>query len=303
MSTFFPTVSRDGKQLFCVGAQRRGELTRYDSKSRKFAPYLAGISAEGLDFSRDGNWVAYVAYPEGTLWRSKLDGSQKLQLSFPPMSVGLPRWSPDGNRITFVGMTPGKPWKIYVVSAHGGSPQQLMPGESNEADPGWSPDGDSLVFGRLVAFGTGASRTMAIHILRLQSQQVSTVPGSEGMFSPRWSPDGRYIAAVHRDQQKLLLFDLTSQKWTELANVKVGYPNWSRDGKYIYFNTPFSTETVIFRVRISGRKLEQVTSLKDLGTLAQGMFGWWTGLAPDDSPLALRDIGSQEIYALDWDAP
>jgi serine/threonine protein kinase/Tol biopolymer transport system component len=303
MSTFFPTVSRDGKQLFCVGAQRRGELTRYDSKSRKFAPYLAGISAEGLDFSRDGNWVAYVAYPEGTLWRSKLDGSQKLQLSFPPMSVGLPRWSPDGNRITFVGMTPGKPWKIYVVSAHGGSPQQLMPGESNEADPGWSPDGDSLVFGRLVAFGTGASRTMAIHILRLQSQQVSTVPGSEGMFSPRWSPDGRYIAAMHRDQQKLLLFDLTSQKWTELANVKVGYPNWSRDGKYIYFNTPFSTETVIFRVRISGRKLEQVTSLKDLGTLAQGMFGWWTGLAPDDSPLALRDIGSQEIYALDWDAP
>jgi hypothetical protein len=48
--------------------------------------------------------------------------------------------------------------------------------------------------------------------------------------------------------------------------------------------------------------LEEVVSLKDFRTT-----GWagatWTGPALDDSPLMLRDIGTQEIYALDWQAP
>jgi Tol biopolymer transport system component len=303
MITFSPAVSKDGKKLFCIGAHLRGELMRYDAKAGEFVPYLAGISAEGLDFSRDGDWVAYSAYPEYTLWRSKLDGSQRLQLSFPPMVAGLPRWSPDGKQIAFVAMTPGKPAKIYVVPAQGGSPQPLMPGESSEVDPGWSPDGGSLVFGRMVNYGAKASRPMAIHILNLKTNTVSTLPDSEGMFSPRWSPDGRYIAAVRRDQEKLLLFDLATRKWKELASVNVGYPVWSRDGKYIYFNTPFKTETVIFRVGISDRKLEQIVNLQGVKAVAQGLFGWWTGLAPDGSPLVLRDVGSQEIYALDWDAP
>ena len=34
-----------------------------------------------------------------------------------------------------------------------------------------------------------------------------------------------------------------------------------------------------------------------------GYFGFWLGFAPDDSPLLLRDTGTQEIYALDWEAP
>lgn len=29
----------------------------------------------------------------------------------------------------------------------------------------------------------------------------------------------------------------------------------------------------------------------------------WIGLALDDSPLALRDISTEEIYALDWQLP
>jgi hypothetical protein len=36
---------------------------------------------------------------------------------------------------------------------------------------------------------------------------------------------------------------------------------------------------------------------------AEGQFGFWMGLAPDDSPLVVRDVGVQEIYALDWEAP
>ena len=94
-STYEPLPSMDGKKLFVVTAQLRGELVRYDSASHQFTPYLSGISAMGVNFSRDGKWVTYVAYPEGTLWRSKVDGSERLQLTFPPLFCAMPRWSPD----------------------------------------------------------------------------------------------------------------------------------------------------------------------------------------------------------------
>ena len=91
-----PVHSTDGKKLFVVGRTFRGELTRYDLKSGRFEPYLGGISAEYVAFSKDGQWVAYVSFPEGTLWRSKADGSERLQLTYPPMYALMPRWSPDG---------------------------------------------------------------------------------------------------------------------------------------------------------------------------------------------------------------
>ncbi len=303
MNALSPLPSTDGKKLFFVGEQRRGELVRRDVKSGQFAPYLSGISAELADFSKDSKWVAYVTYPEGTLWRSKVDGTGQLQLGFPPMQAGLPRWSPDGKQIAFTGTAPGKPWKIYVQSADGGTPQQLMQEERNETDPGWSPDGNLLVFGRFPYYEPGSSGSMGIHVFDFRTHQVSTLPGSEGLWSPRWSPEGRTMAAVTGDGLKLMLFDFTTRKWTELvAGVggTVNWPSWSRDGKHIYFDGGF--QGAIFRTRISDHKLEQVLSLKGLRR-AWGGWGMWMGLAPDDSPLLVRDIGSQEIYALDWETP
>jgi eukaryotic-like serine/threonine-protein kinase len=294
MNTLAPLPSQDGKKLFVIGAMPRGELVRYDAKSGQFVPYLAGISADEEDFSRDGRWVTYVAYPEGTLWRSRIDGSERLQLTFPPTKVFLPRWSPDGKQIAFSATLPGRPWSIHVVSAAGGTPAQVTTGQQNEGDVGWSPDGNSLVFGWV-----GAS-TGSLHLLDMRTHRVSDLPGSEGLFSPRWSPDGRYIAAIPAAQQvKLLVLDRLSQKWSELAKGAIGYPSWSRDGKYIYFDT---TTGDFMRVRISDHKLEPVVSLKGLSR-ASGPWSQWAGLALDDSPLLLRDASVQEIYALDWEAP
>ena len=60
-----PLPSKDGKKLFVVGALARGELTRYEAKSADFVPFLSGISADSVSFSKDGQRVAYVSFPGG----------------------------------------------------------------------------------------------------------------------------------------------------------------------------------------------------------------------------------------------
>ena len=98
-----------------------------------------------------------------------------------------------------------------------------------------------------------------------------------------------------------MLFDFKTQKWVELARVAAAFPNWSRDGNYIYFHS-FGSDPAFYRVRISDHKLEKIVGLKGI-RLTIGFAGTWCGLAPDDSPLVLRDVGSQEIYALDLQLP
>ena len=129
LSLFTPLPSKDGKKLFVVGRNYRGELQRGESKSGSFTPFLSGISAEDVVFSKDGQWLAYVSYPEGILWRSKPDGTQKVQLSSAPLFAALPRWSPDGKQIVFYNYSVGEPGRIYVVSAHGGSSPATAAGQ------------------------------------------------------------------------------------------------------------------------------------------------------------------------------
>jgi Tol biopolymer transport system component len=292
-----PIPSKDGTKLYVVGTSIRGELLRYDAKSKQFAPLLGGISSEFVDFSRDGQWVTYVSYPEGTLWRSKVDGSERLQLTYPPLYALMPRWSPDAKEIDFFETVTGRPDRIYAVSREGGTPRVLMPDDrSLQHDPNWSPDGTKLVFG-------GASRDPAsdIRIFDLATHQISTVPGSQRLMSPRWSPDGRSLAAVSVDQKRLLVFDFQTQRWSEMTSgAVIDFHTWSKDGQFLYFLRQIEPGAVV-RIRISDRKLERLLELKNIALT--GHWGHWMGLSPDDSPLLLRNAGTQDVYALDWEEP
>jgi len=294
-----PIPSKDGKKLYVTAGQPRGELERFDARSKAFLPYLGGISAQDLAYSKDGQWVAYVTFPDGVLWRSKVDGGHKLQLSSTPLYAFNPSWSPDGKEIAFWSSQPGSGSSISSVSADGGTPVELAssaPGD--QTDPVWSPDGKAIAFG----VGWGHPSQAAVLILNRNTGQISKISGSEGMYSPRWSPDGRSLVAMPTSQDRLMIFDFPTQKWSVLASVsRAGYPCWSRDSQYVYFLLGRSEKPGVMRVKVTDRRIEQVVSLKDFQQT--GYFGFWLGLALDDSPLLLKDTGKQEIIALDWHAP
>ncbi len=297
MSLSTPIPGKDGKRLYVVGDVHRGELMRYDAKTHQFSPFLAAISAEYAAFSRDGQWVAYVTYPEGTLWRSKVDGSERMQLTYPPMYPMLPRWSPDGKTILFFEFErASKASRIYEISTDGGTPRELIPSDPNhEVDPNWSPDGTKVVFA-----GNPSQSKSEIKVFEIASGAMSSLPGSQGMFSPRWSPDGRYIGALSADSSRLMLFDTQTGKWAELAHGSFGWLNWSHDGQSMYFLDQSGKGTVM-RIKVGAHTSEQVLALGDFKTT--GRYSGALALMPDDSPLLLREAGTQDVYALDWEKP
>ena len=295
-----PVPSRDGRRILVVGDQQRSELLRYNSIASQFEPFLGGLSAESVDFSRDGEWVAFVGYPDGTLWRCRVDGRERLRLTPPSLRVYLPRWSPNGTQLAFRAETASSPVKIYTVSADGNNLKQLFTDGRNEADPSWSSDGKKLAFGRTAL--PYESQPKAIHIHDFQTGQTTTLPGSEGLFSPRWSPDGRYIAAMSLDSQRLMLFDWEREDWQELARANASYPTWSSDSKTLYLGAKVNNRQGQYRIGVMDKKLERMVSLPD--TLHEVVsFALWSGMAPDGSLIVARDLSHQEIFGLEWQVP
>jgi Tol biopolymer transport system component/DNA-binding winged helix-turn-helix (wHTH) protein len=297
MHSLAPFVNPTGEKLYLIGEQLRGELSRYDHKAGQFLPYLSGISAEFVDFSKDGQWVAYVTFPEQTLWRSRIDGSERLQLTSSPVRAAAPQWSPNGKRITFFDVAPGKPWKILLMPSDGGTPEPLLNESRNEMDPSWSPDGNSIAFSYFPIFERTGEQ-LGIFIVNLNSRSVVKLPGSDKLWAARWSPDGRYMVARSTQPLGLMLYDFRSQAWSRIANnIYVGAVNWSSDARYLHFLRRGS-DPAILRIRVPDGEIEQIADLK--GVRQTGFRGgFWMGLTPDDSLLILQDVGTEEIYSLD----
>jgi Tol biopolymer transport system component/predicted Ser/Thr protein kinase len=293
-----PQPSTDGKKIFAVGAQLRSELVRYEKKSSQFVPYLNGVSAAEVSFSPDGQWAAYASYPEGQLWRSRIDGSERLQLtSFSESSASYLRWSPDGTQISYVSSQHRRAGQICLVGRDGGSPRTLYSSQSL-VRPSW-------VDGTTIAFAEGPflfAPVTEVKLLDLKSGKVSSLPGSKSLVLPVVSPDRHYLASATNDGRKLRLYDFMTHVWQEVALPNVGFAEWTADSRYLYFDNGVGKDPAIYRLRLTDRKVEQVVSLKDFRRVTVSGFPWM-GLTPDGSPLLMRDTSTQEVYALDFEEP
>jgi serine/threonine protein kinase/Tol biopolymer transport system component len=292
-----PIPSRDGRRVFAIGSQGRGELVRYDARSHQFLPFLSGISAVDVTFSVDGQWVAYASYPDRALWRSRIDGGERRQLTYSPMVALSPFLSPDGKKVSFCSTT----GEVYVVSESG--TLQKITDKGMFAD--WSPDGNSLAYTTTAPAASmaegkhsgGENGQYELKIVDLRNGKISTLPDSRGKLGIFWVTQNLVIANT-QELTKFSLFDLTTKKWTDILSGV--FVNWfpSVDRKYLYITTGGTEAPRLLRLRFSDQRVEELGSLKDLRRVVDFYFGTGINVAPDGSALFTRDIGTQEIYAL-----
>jgi len=285
LSYWMPTLSRDGKTIFAIGTKLRTEWYRYDLTTKTTVPFDVGPSAFNPAFSSDGKWVAYSS-PEGSLWRSRADGSDRLQLTFPPVAIWSLSMSPDGKSVAY-----GTREGTFIVSIDGGLPRKIR--DKPAGIGGWSPDGNLLV----LSTGTNSWQTPEIQILDVRSGQESLVPG--GQLDPHWVAPEKIVAA-RRDMLELQIYDMQTQKWSDLTKPEDGpVVNWahSPDFSYFYYTTSGQNARLV-RVRASDLHSEVVASRKDIHLPVGSGTTYRMGVAPDGSPIFAYSVGTQEIYAL-----
>jgi Tol biopolymer transport system component len=140
------------------------------------------------------------------------------------------------------------------------------------------------------------SQSRSLYILDLANHRVKTIPGSEGLFSPRWSPDGRFIAALSLDMTRLMLYDTTAQTWRILAQHSVADPVWAHDSRFIFFHDYVQKNQTMYRIAVPDGTIQQVADLQDI-EYADAVDYQFAGLTPDDTPLVSARMSTANIYS------
>jgi Tol biopolymer transport system component len=294
----FRANDEKGLIYLLIEGPSRGEVLKVGPTQTAYQVILPGISANDISFSSDGRWIAYVSPSDETLWRSRSDGSDALQLTRAPLQAELPAWSPDDRTIAYIAKAPGEPWRIFLIGKDGAGQHEAVPGgHDNQGAPSWSPDGNGLVYGNVLCQST---QTCWIHELDLRAGAVTILPGSHGLRTARFSPNGQYVAALQPEKHEIVLFDVKKRTWRTLVGSVTGdNVNWSRDSRFVFADSPRTDRPVIERIRVADGHRETVVELTPLERMP-GLGSPWFGLAPDGSPILLHLYNSVEIYALNW---
>lgn len=273
------------------------QLFRGDSHPDRLTPIFPGLQAEDLDFSPDGQWIAYVRGTDHTLWRRRTSGGDAVQLTKPPAFVELPRWSPDGSKIAFASMMPGASQRIFVIPRNGGLAREAIQGADDQGGPTWSPDGRSIAYGNLYC---EVRHSCSVQIVRLRDSHLETLPDSQGLRTARWSPDGHWIAALRPETRQIRIFDVRRRHWRTLAgNIWGDNLAWSRDSNYIYASDSDAPDPKILRIRLRDGEQTKAADLSALKTSTGNPYPWF-GLAPDGSLILLHMHRVSEIVRADW---
>lgn len=213
------------------------------------------------EWSPDGRWLAYISYtervpgtdiystaaptPEGQttpmlreadLWVVSYDGTTKYALTtFPVGSARHPRWSPDGELVSFVySPSPGNDLFWMIANQPGAIPTQLNFEWSLILDSTWLPD-STAILGAVRDWRDDISDNRLWTIPLVGSGDASSALYLDSLNLsyadyPRFSPDSRWLAL--RSEYALALVDMTTQQVTLLDEINLGNmpPAWSGGG-------------------------------------------------------------------------
>ncbi len=299
MDFLAPLAGRHDTSVYAIGQQQNSRQFSFDPSTHQVLPDLPlPTEVRRTEFSADSHWMAWLDDRTGSLWRSRSDGTQRLQLTTPPSEVWMMKWSPDAQRIAYVARMPGEPWRIHIISAAGDQSSVPLPEDHDQTDVDWSPDGHSLLFGRVPNSVKADSETKYLYLYDLSARRLSTVPSSLGITSPRYSPDGRYIAAIRNEGRQLVLYNTATQQWSLLQDRPISDPVWSHDGRSIFFLAFQPEGRTVYRLYLADNRLERVIGIEDIRLNDVGAF-WFYSLAPGDIPLIRLNSSNANIYRID----
>ncbi|HLV86423.1 MAG TPA: protein kinase [Candidatus Sulfotelmatobacter sp.] len=287
------TPTRDSASLLVIGRVAQGSMLAYDSKEQRFIPFLNGLAASSFVISPDRQWMVYADYPRHLLWRSRPDGSERLQLTDIP--AWMPEWSSNSKWLVFCNFK-----AIYRVSVDGGTPEQLTSVDELEVMPTWSPDGTSIDFSDVPAPG----HSTGIKTLDLASKKVSVWPGTEGTYVPSWSPDGKYMVAIANPPKRIVVYSRETRTWRTLKKTEAdwGFWRWSGDSKSILMAKIAAEpgeQPGVYRLNIADGKWTQVALFNGL-SVNSSPFENFLSITSDGRPAMMSDTSVVQIYSLRW---
>lgn len=267
-----PRWSPDGKSLAFLTARGENDPPQQvwllDRLGGEAQP-LTGFNGEVVDFSwsPDGKKLALIVADEDL---TKLRGADKDKTP-PPIVIDRYYFKEDG-----AGYMSSRRQHLYVFDVATRKGEMITPGRFNESMPSWSPDGTRIAFyskrsedpDRNNQFGlyTIEPRTGATPMLVTKFQGDT---GDSWMSPPVWRPDGREIAFITAGDPKLIFYSVhnlavvsssggAARLVTKALDRNVTDPQWSADGRTLYFLLEDDLSQVLARVSVASGKVERI---------------------------------------------
>ena len=255
------------------------------------------LAYQWLDATGDG---IYLARPDGS-------GQHQIVTDLTGSEIH-PDWSPDGQRIAFVRVTPEDGSELWVVNADGSGEELLYTCEdpcNSLGYPDWNVDGSRIYFGQDAdAQANGIPRTFQVGRLDLETGRVEIVlTRQDGMTAeqPRISPDETQLVYTRfRDPAEplagsaIFVSDLEGGQERRLTEFDAygAYPDWSPDGARIVFNTfdlgafqDIAVQVNLFSIEADGSDIQRLTDFGENDTRAT-QPRW----APDGSGIVYTQV-------------
>ena len=197
-------------------------------------------------YSPDGKYFALNEGLAGILSRginiSSADGSELRPLHFEDGRNAIaPDWSRHGDRIAFglgrffANTQGGAPRAdIAIINADGSGFAVLTDGAANCGFPGWSPDGEQIVYRRTMP---GRNSLQILDVATKASREL--IGGIANYNFPAWSPTGERISFTSDQDGEYDIYSIAvdGTGLRRLARIpwNDAHNRWSPDGKWIVF--------------------------------------------------------------------